>query len=89
MTIQEKDGTVKNLNYDALAICTTGFSYSSPYRSKDEEMSSFEDRSNDFKAHRQKLQYSMNCLVVGGGPNGVEVAAYIKEAYHDKRVAIF
>jgi len=68
--------------YDVL-ILSTGSSYLAPFKN-DGMQTTAEERKAEFDAVRTKVKEAESILVVGGGPNGVENAAYLKEFHPEK-----
>lgn len=80
-------GDKEFIPYDVLCVCT-GSSYVSPWRAHDESMANLDDRREEFETVRRNVRNNKSILCVGGGPTGVQTAAYIKETMPYKTVGI-
>ena len=60
----------------------------SPWRSGDDEFSTFESKEKEYQDINNKVQAAKTICCVGTGPTSLEVAGYLKEAYPDKDVSV-
>lgn len=85
--VEVPGGQVEVINYDALVI-TTGATYVNPWRGDDDKMQTLDERKDEVKGIREQLTAAKSVLCIGAGATGMESAAWIKQAYPDKEVAI-
>lgn len=68
---------------------STGGTYAGDvWRDNEESFSTVDSRLKKFTFVNKRIIDAESVLLVGGGPTGIETAAYIKEKHPEKRVAI-